>query len=115
MVQLFTADTMSALGFGTPFNMLKTAEDHWTIIVLSEGSTVLAFLGPVPWVLPIMSWFPFLAKANYEAKDWAIAQIEERKKRKVEEGKHIMAWLLDPLEPMDVDPKKEVDWLHGDA
>ena len=111
----YTADTMSALGFGTPFNMLKTAEEHWTITVLSEGSKVLATLGPVPWVLPILSWFPFLAKANYEAKDWAIAQIEERKKRKVEEGKDIMAWLLDPLEPMDVDPKKEVDWLHSDA
>ena len=111
----YTADMMSALGFGRPFNMLKTAEDHWTIKVLAEGSMYLATLGPLPWMCVLLSWFPFLVKENLRALDWTIEQINERRGRKVEEHADIMHWLLNPLEPMSTDPEQEAMWIHADA
>ncbi|WPH03318.1 cytochrome P450 [Acrodontium crateriforme] len=111
----FTADTMFSLGFGTPVNMLETGDDHWTIKILQDGSKNLAALGPIPWILCILSWFPFLAKENFAAKYWTEDQIRARKNRVVEKDKDLMAWLLKPLEPMSNSAKREEQWLMSDA
>lgn len=95
--------------------MLKDGKDHWTITLLAEGSIHLATLGPIPWILRLLNHFPWLQAANLTAAKWAIAQVEKRKERKVEEGVDIMHWLLDPLEPMSSDPKIEAMWLQSDA
>jgi cytochrome P450 len=57
----FTADTISALGFGEPFHMLKDGKDHWTVTLLQEGSSHLATLGPLPWLLGILVRHPTMA------------------------------------------------------
>lgn len=111
----YTADTISALGFGEPFNMLRDGKDHWTIKLLQEGSQHLATLGPIPWILTLLNNFPWLQAANHEANKWSTAQVEKRKERKVEGGVDIMHWLLDPLEPMSTNPKEEASWLVSDA
>jgi cytochrome P450 family 628 len=111
----FTADTISALGFGEPFNMLKDGKDHWTITLLQDGSKHLAALGPIPWILTLLNNFPWLQAANLRANKWTVAQVAKRKERKVEEGVDILHWLLNPLEKMSDDPKEEQKWLEADA
>ena len=111
----FTADTISALGFGEPFHMLQDGKDHWTITLLQEGTKHLATMGPIPWMPTLLNNFPWIQAANNRAVKWSIGQVEKRKERKVEEGVDIMHWLLDPLEPMSDDPKVEERWLTSDA
>ena len=110
----YTADTLFALAFGKPFDMIRKAKGHWFLDMIHDGSKALAFFGPIPWMFPLANSIPALNPGDLRARKWAEEQVRERQAMQIDEP-DIMSWLLDPLEQMTHDEKENEAWLMADA
>jgi hypothetical protein len=76
----FGFDVMGDLAFGRPFDMLQSGKQHFALKIMHDGQATLGFLGPVPWVMPIVIRIPGVMAAFNRWKTWSEAQVEERRK-----------------------------------
>lgn len=73
-------DVMGDLAFGRPFDMLESGKKHFALKLMHEGQAGLGFLGPVPWLSPILIRIPGLMKGYETWVKWSEQQVEDRKR-----------------------------------
>ena len=76
--QYFAFDVMGELGFGNPFNQVRTAKSHFETNFLREGMSLLAIVTPVPWLYHLGRTMPRLTRDWEELLSWSARQAQHR-------------------------------------
>jgi len=71
---------MGDIGFGKSWGTLESEEMHGTISQLHAAMVPLGVLGPVPWLLRLLTGLPGVTKALQEFMDWCWDKLAEKKK-----------------------------------
>lgn len=103
----YSFDVMGDLAFGQSFDMLKNGRAHFAMELLISGMLPLGLLTPISWMIPVMVAAPLVGREFRKFRSWCEAQVERRRRMKVDVP-DITSWLLK-------DPKGDLQWLHGDA
>jgi hypothetical protein len=73
-------DVMGEVGFGRSWGMLESGKLHSAIRELHAAMVPLGVLGPVPWLLRLLTDLPGATKALQGFMDWCWKQLAEKKK-----------------------------------
>jgi cytochrome P450 len=105
---------MGDLGFGAPFNMLVSGEEHWAIKLLNEGMDPLGFMFPT-WFFRTLVSMPRLTAGYFKFITFCGRQIENRAKRQEKQDvQDIAHYLIDAFEKSD-NKKAALPQLHADS
>lgn len=72
-------DVMGEVGFGKPWGMLESGKLHEAIKQLHEAMVPLGLLGPVPWMLRMLTDLPISSPVQ-NFMDWCWMQLAVKKK-----------------------------------
>ena len=106
-------DVMGDLTFGQSFEGLKKQRTHWAITSIHESNAALGVLGPIPWLIHLVTKLPDVLNPMYKLLKFSEDSVEQRRKMDVKEA-DIMTHILAADRFFD-DPYKEYQLLMGDA
>jgi tryprostatin B 6-hydroxylase len=105
---------MGDLGFGTPFNMLVSGEEHWAIKLLNEGMDPVGFGFPI-WFFRTLISIPGLAAGYFKFVAFCSQQIENRIQRQGKsEVQDVAHYLVDNFLKND-DKKNSLLMIQADS
>ena len=106
-------DLMADLTFGQSFEGLKAQKTHWAITSIRDSETALGLLGPIPWLIHLMTKLPNFMNPMYKLLLFSEESVEKRRQMEPAEP-DIMSHLLN-ADPFFSDPTQEYQLLTGDA
>jgi cytochrome P450 family 628 len=110
----YSFDVMSDLSFGHSFDGLASEKTHWAITSIRESNAALGILGPVPWLIHLMTKLPDALNPMQKLITFSNEQVDKRKQLHPAEP-DIMSHLLDQDEPFFKDPAQEYHLFTGDV
>jgi cytochrome P450 len=105
---------MGDLGFGAPFNMLVSGEEHWAIKLLNEGMDPVGFAFPI-WFFRTLISIPGLTAGYFKFVAFCSQQIENRIQRQGKsEVQDVAYYLVDNFLKSD-DKKNSLLMIQADS
>lgn len=104
---------MGDLTFGHSFDGLSAQKTHWAITSIRESNAALGLLGPIPWLIHLMTKLPNLLNPMYKLLLFSEISVEERKQMTPAEP-DIMSHLIGAGQFFS-DPVQEFQLFTGDA
>lgn len=94
---LYSFDVMGDLGFGEPFDMLESGEEHWAIALLSAGMDPMGFWFPI-WFFRTLISIPGAATGYHRFVNYCSEQIQKRIKLEKNTYSDVAGYLVDAYE-----------------
>lgn len=112
----YSFDVMGDLGFGSPFGMLESGEQHWAIKLLNDGMEPHRWSLPI-WMFRLLLAIPGLAAGYWRFVNFCTEQLDRRMKQQGEkENLDITHTLIEHYEKNDDETKKtQLHMLRGDS
>lgn len=104
---------MGDLSFGHSFDGLTSEKTHWAITSIRESNAALGLLGPIPWLIHLMTKLPDMLNPMRKLLIFSNEQVEKRKQMNPAEP-DIMSHLLNQ-EPFFTNPAQEYRLFTGDV
>lgn len=71
---------MGDLAFGKSFSMLEDGKAHPALKIVHDGQSLLGYITPVPWFVPILKLIPGATIVEERFRAWRKEQVENRRK-----------------------------------
>lgn len=112
----YSFDVMGDLGFGQPFDMLKSGKSHWAINLLNEGMDPVGFCFP-PWFFRTLLAIPGAATGYFRFINFCTKQLDDRMKVEAKpENPDITYTLIDHFNKADsATQKATLPLIQGDS
>ena len=110
---LYSFDVMGDLGFGEPFDMLKSGEEHWAIGLLNAGMDPMGFWFPI-WFFRTIIAIPGATKDYFRFIHYCTDQIVKRISKGKDANPDIAGYLVDAYEKSD-NKKDAMSFISGDS
>jgi cytochrome P450 family 628 len=104
---------MGDLAFGQSFEGIQAQKTHWAITSIRDSETALGLLGPIPWLLHLMTKLPNFMNPMQKLLLFSEESVEKRRQMEPPEP-DIMSYLLN-ADQFFSDPVKEYQLFTGDA
>jgi cytochrome P450 family 628 len=109
----FSFDVMGDLTFGQSFGGLEQQRTHWAITAIHDSNAALGLLGPIPWLIHLMTKLPNFMNPMYKLLLFSEQSVEKRKQMDLKEP-DIMSHIL-TADRFFENPELEYQLLMGDA
>ena len=110
---LYSFDVMGDLGFGEPFDMLKSGEEHWAIALLNAGMDPLGLWFPT-WFFRTIIALPGATKDYFRFINYCTDQILKRIKKGKDSNPDIAGYLVEAYEKSE-NKKDAMMYIQGDS
>jgi len=110
---LYSFDVMGDLGFGEPFDMLESGEEHWAIALLNAGMDPMGFWFPI-WFFRTLVSIPGATKDYFRFIGYCCDQIDKRIHKGKDANQDIAGYLVDALEKSE-NKKEALSYIQGDS
>ena len=110
---LYSFDVMGDLGFGEPFDMLKSGEEHWAIALLNAGMDPMGFWFPI-WFFRTIIAIPGATKDYFRFIGYCSDQIDKRIRKGKDANQDIAGYLVDAFEKSQ-NKRDALSYIQGDS